>query len=108
MEEQYPVDFEVANHYTARYPDSFLSEKADSLKKLMVRLPGPAVQSTLLDRRLIARRSEGSSEVVVAHDEAVLETLAERFGLRVPAGTADACSERRDDHLQGLIKSAAG
>jgi N-hydroxyarylamine O-acetyltransferase len=81
MEEQYPVDFVVANHYTATYPDSFF------LKKLMVHLPGPAVRSTLVGRRLIERRPEGSSEVVLADDEAVLETLAERFGLRFPAGT---------------------
>jgi len=81
MEEQYPVDYEVANYHTATHPDSFFK------KQLMVHLPGPESRVTLLGRRLMERRPEGSSEVVLADDAAVLETLAARFGLHFPAGT---------------------
>jgi N-hydroxyarylamine O-acetyltransferase len=81
MEEQYPVDYEVANYHTSTHPNSFFR------KQLMVHLPGPEVRVTLLGRRLMERRPEGSSEVVLADDAAVLETLAGRFGLHFPAGT---------------------
>jgi hypothetical protein len=53
----------------------------------MVHLPGPDVRVTLVGRRLIERRPEGASEVLLADDAAVLETLAARFGLHFPAGT---------------------
>jgi N-hydroxyarylamine O-acetyltransferase len=81
MEEQYPVDYEVANYYTATHPNSFFK------KQLMVHLPGPEARVTLFGRRLMERRPEGSSEVVLADDAAVLETLAARFGLHFPEGT---------------------
>jgi N-hydroxyarylamine O-acetyltransferase len=81
MEEQYAVDYEVANYHTATHPDSFFR------KQLMVHMPGPEVRVTLFDRRLMERRPEGSTEVVLADDAAVLETLASRFGLHFPAGT---------------------
>ena len=81
MEEQYAVDYEVANYHTATHPNSFFR------KQLMVHLPGPEVRVTLFGRRLMERRPEGATEVVLADDAAVLETLAARFGLRLPAGT---------------------
>jgi N-hydroxyarylamine O-acetyltransferase len=87
MEEQYAVDYEVANYYTATHPDSFFK------KQLMVHLPGPEARVTLLHRRLIERRPEGSSEVVLADDAAVLDALATRFGLYFPEGTSFPCEE---------------
>jgi len=81
MEEQLPVDYEVANYYTATYPDSFFR------KQLMVHLPSPEVRVTLVHRRLIERRPEGVSEVMLADDAAVLDVLAARFGMHFPAGT---------------------
>ena len=81
MEEQYPVDYEVANYHTSTHPNSFFR------KQLMVHMPGPEVRVTLVNRRLIERRPEGSSEVVLPDDEAILETLAGRFGLQFSAGT---------------------
>jgi N-hydroxyarylamine O-acetyltransferase len=74
-DEQYPVDYEVANHYTSTFPDSFFR------KQLMVHLPGPEMRLTLLDRRLIERRPEGATEVLLADDAAVHEVLATRFGI---------------------------
>ena len=81
LEAQYPVDYEVANYHTSTHPNSFF------LNKLMVHLPGPSVRSTLLNRRLIERRPESSSETILPDDEALLEVLAGRFGLHFPVGT---------------------
>jgi N-hydroxyarylamine O-acetyltransferase len=81
MEEQHAVDYEVANYYTATHPDSFFR------KQLMVHMPGRESRITLMGRRLTERRPEGSTEVLLADDAAVLETLAARFGLRFPTGT---------------------
>jgi N-hydroxyarylamine O-acetyltransferase len=86
MEEQYAVDYEVANHYTATHPDSFFR------KQLMVHIPGPEVRVTLFGRRVIERRPEVASEVLLADDAAVLETLAARFGMHFPEGTVFPCA----------------
>jgi hypothetical protein len=40
-----------------------------------------------MNRRLIEQRPDSTSETILTDDEAVLEVLAERFGLRFPAGT---------------------
>ena len=82
LEEQHAVDYEVANYFTLTHPDSFFR------KQLMVDIPGPEIRVTLVGRRLIERRPDGDSEVLLADDAAVLETLAERFGMHFPAGTA--------------------
>jgi N-hydroxyarylamine O-acetyltransferase len=81
MEEQHAADYEMANYYTSTHPDSFFR------KQLMVHLPGPEVRVTLVNRRVIERRPEGASEVVLADNAAVLDALAARFGLRFPEGT---------------------
>lgn len=81
MEEQHPVDYEVANYHTSTHPDSFFR------KKLMVHLPSPEERITLVNRRLITRRPQGASEILLADDAAILETLAGRFGMRFPAST---------------------
>ena len=41
-----------------------------------------------MNRRLIERRPDSTSETILTDDEAVLEVLAELFGLRFPAGTS--------------------
>jgi N-hydroxyarylamine O-acetyltransferase len=81
MEEQHAVDYEVANFYTSAHPESFFRTQ------LMVHMPGPAVRVTLVNRRLIERRPDGATEVLLADHAAVLEALATRFGLRFPEGT---------------------
>jgi hypothetical protein len=45
------------------------------------------VRVTLFGQRLIERRPEVASEVLLADDAAVLETLAARFGMHFPEGT---------------------
>ena len=81
MEEQHPVDYQVANYYTSTYPNGYF------LQKLMVHLPAPEVRVTLLNRGLIERSPEGSRETLLPDDDAILETLASRFGLNFPTGT---------------------
>jgi len=81
MEKQYPVDYEVANYHTSTHPNSFFRNQ------LMVHLPGRDKRVTLVNRRLIERRPEGASEVLLPDDEAILETLSGRFGLHFPPGT---------------------
>ena len=82
LEEQHPVDYEVANFYTACHPDSFFR------KQLMVHIPGPEMRVTLFGRKLMERRPDGVTESVLADDVAVLDVLATRFGLHFPAGTS--------------------
>jgi N-hydroxyarylamine O-acetyltransferase len=81
MEEQHAADYEVANFYTSAHPESFFRAQ------LMVHVPGPEVRVTLVNRRLIERRPEGATEVLLPDHAAVLATLATRFGLHLPEGT---------------------
>jgi N-hydroxyarylamine O-acetyltransferase len=81
LEEQYPMDYVVANHFTSTYPTS------PFLTMLRVQRPGPEVRTMLVNRTLIERTPQGVTETAVGDDAAVLETLASRFGLVFPAGT---------------------
>jgi N-hydroxyarylamine O-acetyltransferase len=81
LEEQYPADYEVSNHFTSTYPTSRF------VTRLVAQRPGKDVRLTLVNRQLTEQRPDGVSETTLADDEAILETLAERFGLPFPAGT---------------------
>jgi N-hydroxyarylamine O-acetyltransferase len=81
LEEQYPVDYEVSNHFTSTNATSIF------VKMLMVQVPGPERRLILINRKLIERRAEGTSERLIEGDTALLEVLAGCFGLRFPAGT---------------------
>jgi len=81
QEEQHAVDYEVSNHFTSTFPQS------PFVNKLVAQRPGKDVRLTLVNRQLTEQRPDGVSEITLADDDAVLETLAERFGLRFPAGT---------------------
>jgi N-hydroxyarylamine O-acetyltransferase len=81
LEEAHPVDYEVANYYISTNPHS------PFVHMLFVARPGADVRYALMNRRLIERRPDSTSETILADDKAVLEVLAERFGLRFPAST---------------------
>jgi N-hydroxyarylamine O-acetyltransferase len=81
LEEQHAVDYEVSNYFTSTYPAS------PFVTRLVAQRPGKEVRLTLLNRQLTEQRPDGVSEITLADEDAVLETLAERFGLRFPAGT---------------------
>jgi N-hydroxyarylamine O-acetyltransferase len=105
LEEAHPVDYEVANYYISTNPHS------PFMHMIFVARPGADVRYALMNRRLIERRLDSTSETILADDEAVLEVLAERFGLRFPAGTrfvyAQAAAARQRCTLQsGRARSA--
>ena len=81
LEEQHPADYEVSNFFTSTYPHS------PFVNHLVVQRPSPEVRLTLLNRNLTERRPNGTAETTLADDDALLETLAQRFDLRFPAGT---------------------
>jgi N-hydroxyarylamine O-acetyltransferase len=81
LEAQYPVDYEVSNHYTSTHQNSIFR------KMLMVQLPAAECRLLLQNRKLIEQRTEGISEARVEGDEGLLEVLAKRFGLRFAKGT---------------------
>jgi len=81
LEEQHAADYEVSNHFTSTHPQS------PFVNKLVAQRPGKEVRLTLVNRTLTEQRPEGLSETTLADDDAILETLAERFALSFPAGT---------------------
>ncbi len=81
LEEQHAVDYEVSNYFTSTFPQS------PFVNRLVVQRPGKDVRLTLVNRQLTEQRPDGVSEIALRDDEAVLETLAERFGLRFPPGS---------------------
>lgn len=81
LEEQHPADYEVSNYFTSTNPNS------PFVNRLVAQKPGPDVRVTLVNRQLIEQRPDGASETALPNDDALLATLAERFGLRFPPGT---------------------
>jgi len=81
LEEQYPIDFEVANHYTATYPGGVFT------KMLLAQRPGPELRTVVMNRKLIERTADGVTEKVLGDDEDLRDVLARRFGLVFPPGT---------------------
>ncbi|PWU01093.1 MAG: arylamine N-acetyltransferase [Terriglobia bacterium] len=81
LDPQYPIDYEVANYFTSTHPDS------PFVHTLIAQRPAEYVRLTLLNRKLIERRPESTSELVLPDDDAVLDVLSNRFGLHFPRGT---------------------
>jgi N-hydroxyarylamine O-acetyltransferase len=81
LEEQHPADYEVSNYFTSTNP------RSPFVNRLVVQRPGRDVRLTLLNRQLTEQRPDGVSETTLTDDDALLEILAERFGLSFPAGT---------------------
>jgi N-hydroxyarylamine O-acetyltransferase len=75
------ADFEMANHYVATHPDSRF------VQTLTVQLPTPEVRYVLRNYELMLDKGdEVATQRITDHDR-LLELLASRFGLRLPAGT---------------------
>jgi N-hydroxyarylamine O-acetyltransferase len=81
LEPQLPVDFEVANHYVSTHPQSRF------VQALTVQQVTPEERRTLIDRELAIERSGGLERRTVGGADALLDVLAETFGLSFPAGT---------------------
>jgi N-hydroxyarylamine O-acetyltransferase len=81
LEEQHPVDYEVSNYFTSTHPTSIF------VRMMIAQLPGVDRRLTLLNRKLIERTPQGTSETLLPGDEAVLDTLARDFSLHFPPET---------------------
>ena len=78
-EPRFPVDFEVANHYTSTFPESRF------VKTLTAQLPGPEVRRILRNRAYAELRGEEAVGWELAPEE-VIPLLWDTFGIRVPEG----------------------
>ena len=76
---QFPIDFEMANHYTSTHPESRF------LKTLTAQLPGPEVRRILRNRAYAELRGDQAEGRGVAPAELV-PLLREAFGIEVPEG----------------------
>jgi N-hydroxyarylamine O-acetyltransferase len=78
-EPRFPVDFELANHYTSTHPESRF------LKTLTAQLPGPDVRRLLRNRAYAELRGDQAEGRKLAPEE-VIPILRDVFGIEVPAG----------------------
>jgi N-hydroxyarylamine O-acetyltransferase len=83
LEEMPPIDRELANWFTSTHPQSHFRNR------LIVARAGLAgTRLSILNGELTLRQADGRSDVhALASPEELLAVLAERFGLRFPAGT---------------------
>ena len=78
-EPRFPIDFDMANHYTSTHPESRF------LKTLTAQLPGPDVRRILRNRAYAEVRGEAVEGRELA-DAEVVPLLRETFGIDVPEG----------------------
>jgi N-hydroxyarylamine O-acetyltransferase len=74
---RYPIDFELANHYTSTHPESRF------LKTLTAQLPGPEVRRILRNRGYAEIRGDAVEGREVAMEE-LIPVLRDVFGIDVP------------------------
>lgn len=75
----FPIDFEVANHYTSSHPESRF------LKTLTAQLPGPDLRRILRNRAFAELRGDQVQGRELRPEE-VIPVLREQFGIDVPEG----------------------
>jgi N-hydroxyarylamine O-acetyltransferase len=80
-EPQYPVDYEIGNHYTSTHPHS------PFVQNLVVQKGNSSSRFILRNRELTELKPPAKTTEPVEGDEALLELLANRFGLNFPKGT---------------------
>lgn len=85
LEEHFPIDYEVANHYTSTYPSSIF------VNNLIVSLSSPEGRVMLHNRKLSTARG-GESDTVELGEDSLLDVLRERFRLDFPPGTRFSCA----------------
>ncbi|MCE1205316.1 MAG: arylamine N-acetyltransferase [Holophagaceae bacterium] len=77
---RFPIDFEMASHYTSTHPDSRF------IKTLTAQLPGPEVRRILRNRAYAELRGDQVEGRELAPEE-VIPILREVFGIEVQDGT---------------------
>ena len=78
LEPQYLVDFEVANHYVATYPESIF------VLNLLVQRPSPTARYVLRNQQFVVLDGGEPRMRMLTSDEEIDAVLAETFGLEVP------------------------
>jgi N-hydroxyarylamine O-acetyltransferase len=78
-EPRFPIDFELANHYTSTHPGSRF------LTTLTAQLPGPEVRRILRNRAYAELRGDATEGRELVPEE-VIPILREVFGIEVPDG----------------------
>lgn len=78
-ESRFPIDFEMANHYTGTHPESRF------IRTLTAQLPGPEVRRILRNRAYAELRGDHVEGRELAPEE-VIPMLREAFGIEVPEG----------------------
>jgi N-hydroxyarylamine O-acetyltransferase len=81
LEPQYPVDIEVANHFTATHPSSIFR------RSLTAQLTRHDRRAILRNRRLEIRRGDRRETIELADESAFRAVLAEEFGIVLPPET---------------------
>lgn len=77
--ERFPVDYEMANHYTSSHPESGF------VKTLTAQICSPDVRRTLRNLTYSEARGDAVEGRELAPEE-VVPLLRQRFGIEVPAG----------------------
>ncbi|WP_437573981.1 arylamine N-acetyltransferase family protein [Sorangium sp. So ce887] len=85
LEEHFPVDYELANHYTSSHPSSLF------VSNVVAALSSPEARLTLRNRQLGVLRG-GHFERFELGDDELLDVLKTRFGLELPAGARLSCA----------------
>jgi N-hydroxyarylamine O-acetyltransferase len=81
LEPQYPVDFEMANHFTSTYPSS------PFVQSLTAQRSWPGGRAILRNRDLVRRQGAQTHAETIRDPAHLLEALDQVFGLRFPANT---------------------
>jgi N-hydroxyarylamine O-acetyltransferase len=81
LEPQYPIDFEVANHYTSTHPESRFTQT------LVAQRIGPHGRSFLVNRDFTVEQDGAAATRTMKDDDELLKVLKENFGLDFPPET---------------------
>lgn len=81
LEPQYPVDFEMANHYVSTHPRSAFRLTLTVQRSWLER------RAVLRDRELTVSTGDGDAVSTIRDAEHLLEVLATEFALAFPPGT---------------------
>ncbi len=81
LEPQYPIDFEMANHFTSTYPRSAF------VNTLTAQRSWPERRAVLRNRELTVREGPRAETTAIRDPAHLLEVLERHFGLVFPPGT---------------------
>jgi N-hydroxyarylamine O-acetyltransferase len=78
LEEEYPIDFEMANHYTASHP------RSPFVNRLMMSVFRPDGRITMMNRDVTIRRGATTHKSQLTDRTALRNLLIEHFGFDLP------------------------